>query len=212
VTDRTKEITLEVTVARTLDQVVMAMTLRGVIYLGEQEAPYGEEYDGNDLVGASHLIAWKGKEPVGVLRLRWFADFAKVERAAVLKQYRRDGVMRVLMQEALRYSARRGYRKVIGHAQLNRVKYWRTHGFRVRAERPEFYFSDYAYVEIERDLIPPANAITPETDPMVLIRPDGDWDRPGPFDKSLDRLNISEDEATTESKSKTGKKTSEEAA
>ena len=63
-TDRTKEITLEVTVARTLDQVVMAMTLRGVIYLGEQEAPYGEEYDGNDLVGASHLIAWKGKEPV----------------------------------------------------------------------------------------------------------------------------------------------------
>lgn len=100
--------TIEVTVARTLDQVVMAMTLRGVIYLGEQHAPYTEEYDGNDLVGASHLIAWRGREPVGVLRLRWFADFAKVERAAVLKQYRRFGVMRALMQEALRYSARRG--------------------------------------------------------------------------------------------------------
>lgn len=55
--------TIEVTVARTLDQVVMAMTLRGVIYLGEQHAPYTEEYDGNDLVGASHLIAWRGREP-----------------------------------------------------------------------------------------------------------------------------------------------------
>lgn len=206
-TDTTDDTALEVTVARTLDQVVMAMTLRGVIYLGEQHAPYGEEYDGNDLVGASHLIAWRGREPVGVLRLRWFADFAKVERAAVLQQYRRYGVMRLLMQEALRYSARRGYRKVIGHAQLERVKYWRTHGFRVRAERPEFYFSDYAYVEIERDLIPPANAITPETDPMVLIRPDGDWDRPGPFDQSLERLQ-KEDGKKTEH----ARKTSEEAA
>jgi predicted GNAT family N-acyltransferase len=179
---------LKVTVARTLDQVVMAMTLRGVIYLGEQEAPYGEEYDGNDLVAASHLIAWKGAEPVGVLRLRFFAGFAKVERAAVLKPYRRDGVMRLLMQEALRYSARRGYEKVIGHAQLNRVKYWRTHGFQIRKDRPHFFFSDYEYVEIERKLVPPSNAITPETDPMVLIRPDGAWDEPGPFDLSLERL------------------------
>jgi len=179
---------LKVTVARTLDQVVMAMTLRGVIYLGEQNAPYSEEYDGNDLVGASHLIAWKENEPVGVLRLRWFADFAKVERAAVLDRHRRDGVMRVLMQEAQRYAARRGYRKMLGHAQMNRVKYWRTHGFKVRADRPKFYFSDYEYVEIERELIPPANAITAETDPMVLIRPDGDWDKPGPFDRSLERM------------------------
>ena len=179
---------LKVTVARTLDQVVMAMTLRGVIYLGEQEAPYAEEYDGNDLVAASHLIAWKGPEPVGVLRLRFFAGFAKVERAAVLKPYRRDGVMRLLMQEALRYSARRGYEKVIGHAQLNRVKYWRTHGFQIRKDRPHFFFSDYEYVEIERKLVPPSNAITSETDPMVLIRPDGAWDEPGPFDLSLERL------------------------
>tara|TARA_Y100000052_G_C2942797_1_gene81793 strand:- start:382 stop:990 length:609 start_codon:yes stop_codon:yes gene_type:complete len=180
---------LKVTVARTLDQVVMAMTLRGVIYLGEQQCPYEEEYEGNDFAAASHLIAWKGKEPVGVLRLRFFAGFAKVERAAVLKQYRRDGVMRLLMQEALRYAARRGYEKVLGHAQINRVKYWRTHGFQVRKDRPHFFFSDYEYVEIERKLVPPSNAITAETDPMVVIRPDGAWDEPGPSDRSLERLN-----------------------
>ena len=140
---------LRVTVARSFDHVVMAMTLRGVTYLGEQRAPYNEEYDGNDLVAASHLIAWRGSEPVGVLRLRWFADFAKVERAAVLPTFRRHGVMRALMQEALRYSARRGYRQVLGHAQLNRVAYWRSHGFRVRPGRASFMFSDYEYVEIE---------------------------------------------------------------
>lgn len=189
------EDTVHVTVARTLDQVVMAMTLRGVTYLGEQLAPYFEEYDGNDLVGASHLIAWHNREPVGVLRLRWFADFAKVERASVLKPFRRHGVMRALMQEALRYSGRRGYRKVLGHAQLERVKYWRTHGFRVRENRPRFAFSDFEYVEIERIIQPPENAINEETDPMVLIRPDGDWDQPGPFDRSLDRLDQDEEAA-----------------
>jgi len=186
---------IEVTVARSLDHVVMAMTLRGVTYLGEQLAPYFEEYDGNDLCGASHLIAWLNGEPVGVLRLRWFADFAKVERASVLQPFRRFGVMRALMQEALRYSARRGYRKVLGHAQLERVKYWRTHGFRVREDRPRFAFSDYEYVEIERILEPPSNAITDETDPMVLIRPDGAWDEPGPFDRSLERLKKKEEAA-----------------
>lgn len=179
---------VKVTVARSLDQVVMAMTLRGVIYLGEQLAPYTEEYDGNDFAAASHLIAWMGSEPVGVLRLRWFADFAKVERAAVLEPFRKHGVMRVLMQEALRYSGRRGYKRVLGHAQLDRVKYWRTHGFRIRKDRPAFAFSDYEYVEIERIVEPPANAITAETDPMVLIRPDGAWDEPGPFDRSLERI------------------------
>ena len=32
--------------------------------------------DGNDLAGATHLIARIGSQPVGVIRLRWFCDFA----------------------------------------------------------------------------------------------------------------------------------------
>ena len=177
-----------VSVARNFDEVVMALTLRGVTYLGEQEAPFEEEYDGNDLVAAAHLVARIEGEPAGVLRVRFFAGFAKVERAAVLKRFREHGVMRVLMQEGLRYCARRGYRSVLGHAQTNRLAYWRTHGFRPRQGRPPFWFSDYEYVEIERRLNPPSDAITIDTDPMVVIRPDGEWDDEGPFDKSLDRL------------------------
>lgn len=182
-----------VDVARSLDEVMMALTLRGVTYLGEQEAPYHEEYDGNDLAAASHLIARVGGEPAGVLRVRWFADFAKVERAAVLPRFRSHGVMKNLMQEALRYCARRGYRSVLGHAQINRLTYWRMHGFRPRQDRAPFWFSDYEYVEIERRLTPPPNAISIDTDPMVVIRPDGDWDRAGPFDRSLERMPSADD-------------------
>lgn len=183
---------LKVSVARSLDHVVMAMTLRGVTYLGEQNAPYEEEYDGNDFVAASHLIAWLDREPVGVLRLRWFAEFAKVERAAVLQPYRRHGVMRSLMREALRYSARRGYRRILGHAQVERVPYWRSHGFQIRRNRPRFQFSDYEYVEIEQVLPRCPEAITMDTPPLMLIRPDGQWDTPGPFDRSLERYAVND--------------------
>ncbi|MCW5724468.1 MAG: GNAT family N-acetyltransferase [Maricaulaceae bacterium] len=179
---------VSVRVAHTLDEVVMALTLRGVIYLGEQAAPYHEEYDGNDLAAATHLIARVGGEPAGVLRLRWFADFAKVERAAVLDRFRRNGVMRRLMEEALAHCARRGYCYVLGHAQIGKLDYWRSFGFHRRDERPSFWFSDYEYAEIEIRLDPPPDAITRDTPPLVIIRPEGEWDRPGNFDRSLARL------------------------
>ena len=62
--------------------------IRNSVYIGEQECPYEEEYDGNDL-SATHLLAYIGDEPVGCLRLRFFADFAKFERIAIRKEFRK---------------------------------------------------------------------------------------------------------------------------
>ena len=53
--------------------------------------------------------------------------------------------------------------------------------------RPSFTFSDHEYVEIEAELPQPANALSADADPIVLLRPEGDWDRPGVLDKSADR-------------------------
>jgi hypothetical protein len=36
---------------------------------------------------------------------------------------------------------------------------------------------------MEFDLTPPADAIGLESDPFVLLRPEGDWDRPGVLDR-----------------------------
>ena len=43
----------------------------------------------------------------------------------------------------------------------------------------EFFFSDYAYIEIVFDADPNPNAIRLGVDPYVLMRPEGRWDRPG---------------------------------
>ena len=68
---------LSVKIARSFEDLARAVAIRGAVYIGEQECPYDEEFDGNDF-SATHLIGYVGDEPAGCMRIRYFADFAKV--------------------------------------------------------------------------------------------------------------------------------------
>ena len=48
-------------------------------------------------------------------------------------------------------------------------------------------FSDFSYTEMVFDIEPGPDAITLDSDPYVIIRPEGDWDRPGVLDRSAGR-------------------------
>ena len=74
-------------VVSTLNELMQVTAIRSAVFVGEQVCPYDEEFDGNDL-SATHLIGYRGKEPVACLRIRWFADFAKLERLAVRHEFR----------------------------------------------------------------------------------------------------------------------------
>lgn len=177
-----------VSVVRDIEALLEVWSVRSLVYMGEQDCPYHEEFDGNDLAGATHLIARVGKEPVGVMRIRWFADFAKIERVAIRQSHRSGEVSAALVKTSLDLAARKGYRRVLGHIQARLLKYWlRTANVRLRPDRPQFNFSGYDYIEIERDLIPPDGAIGLDTPVMVLLRPEGDWDRPGVLERSQTR-------------------------
>ncbi|HKT54269.1 MAG TPA: GNAT family N-acetyltransferase [Caulobacteraceae bacterium] len=177
-----------VSAARTLTDMAQVLAVRALVYMGEQICPYDEEFDGNDFSGATHLILRRGEEPIGVVRLRWFADFAKLERLAIRREHRGGAGLMLLARAAFELAERKGYRRLMGHAQPRLVAFWGRyfHG-RVRRGRPAFYFSDQHYVEMEFDLHPPANAVTIDSDPFVLLRPEGDWDRPGVLDRSAER-------------------------
>ncbi|HTI67272.1 MAG TPA: GNAT family N-acetyltransferase [Caulobacteraceae bacterium] len=177
----------ETTVARTMEDLMQVMMVRSLVYIGEQKCPYEEEYDGNDFSGATHLILRRNKEPIGTLRIRWFADFAKLERVAVRSEYRGTRATLELVREAFRIAERKGYTKILGHAQARLVPFWARH-FKFKQLKSEgFHFSDHEYVEMVIDITPPANALTIHSDPMVLVRPEGEWDKPGVLDWSSDR-------------------------
>ena len=177
-----------VSVAHTLDEVLQAISIRSVVYMGEQACPYEEEFDGNDFAGATHLIARIGRQPVGVVRLRWFCDFAKLERLTVAPGCRGGAVPRALLDAAFELAAKKGYRRIMGHTQVRLAPVLRRLGrVNVREGRAPFTFSDHEYVETIRELEPPADAICIDSDPLTLLRPEGAWDRPGVLDFSAGR-------------------------
>jgi predicted GNAT family N-acyltransferase len=179
---------ISVSVARTIDDLMQAMAIRSVVYMGEQLCPYDEEFDGNDLAGATHLIARIGRQPVGVIRLRWFADFAKLERLTVLPTCRGGAVPRALLDAAFELAAKKGYRRIMGHTQARLAPVLMRLGkVKVREGRKRFTFSDHEYVETIRELTPPDDAVTIDSDPLVILRPEGAWDRPGVLDHSAGR-------------------------
>jgi predicted GNAT family N-acyltransferase len=175
-----------ITVARNLDDLMRVAAVRDAVYIGEQQCPYDEEYDGNDLA-ATHLLAYIGDEPVGCLRLRFFGDFAKFERVAVRPEFRKSRAAIQLVKAGLKLCQKKGYRRVLGHAQTRLASFWTRFGFQPLEGRDRFVFSDYDYIEMVAELEPDPDAVTLHSDPYVMIRPEGRWHVPGILEYSAIR-------------------------
>jgi predicted GNAT family N-acyltransferase len=175
-----------VTVARTFEDLSRVIAIRSAVYIGEQECPYDEEYDGNDLA-ATHLIAYVGDEPVGCMRVRCFADFAKIERLAIRKEFRKTRAAFQLVRAGFKLCQKKGYTRVYGHSQTRLVNFWSRFGFRVAEDAKRFVFSDFDYVEIVADIERDPDAITMGLDPYVIIRPEGRWHKQGVLERSASR-------------------------
>jgi predicted GNAT family N-acyltransferase len=175
-----------ITVARTFDDLMRVAAIRNAVYIGEQECPYEEEYDGNDL-SSTHLLAYIGDEPVGCLRMRFFADFVKFERMAIRKEFRKSRAAILLAQAGLKLAKRKGYSRAYAHSQVRLVYFWRRFGFRPLEGSKTFIFSDFEYVEIVADLERDPEAVAIGSDPYLLIRPEGRWHIPGVLEQSSSR-------------------------
>lgn len=177
---------LRVEVVRDLNDFMKIVAIRASVFLAEQDCPYDEEFDQNDLC-ASHLIAYLRGEPVGTLRIRWFAGFAKIERVCVMKHVRGGALVRLMIETAVELINRKGYVHIIGYIQKRLVPFWKQLGFLPREDREGFRFSDYEYVECERTLPARADGLSMDSDPYMVMRPEGDWDRENVLDRSAQR-------------------------
>ena len=177
---------LSVTVARSLDDIMRVINVRSAVYVSEQEAPFNEEYDGNDF-SATHLLGYIGDEPAGCLRARFFADFAKIERLAVLKKYRHTRLAFYLVRAGVDLCRKKGYRTLYGHAQKRLVNFWSRFGFKLLEGTRDFAFADFDYVEMVANMEPDPAPIKIGIDPYVIIRPEGRWHLPGVLERSASR-------------------------
>jgi hypothetical protein len=171
-------------VVTTYEQLLHAYAIRSICFMEEHGVKAQQTFDGNDYQ-ATHMIVYAGDEPIGALRIRWFKDFAKIERMAFREAYRNTHVLKAFVLFVFDHIARKGYDKVIAHAQPKYARLWRiAFGFRTVERKKPFYFDGHAepYIELVKELTPPDNAISVNTDPAVMFRTEGFWDAPSEYE------------------------------
>lgn len=156
--------------------------LRALTYIGEQQATFEEEFDANDFC-ATHLMAEVNGDPAGCVRIRYFGEFAKLERLVVTRKYRQSRVMFKLVRAAFEHCRKKGFRKLYAHAREDLVPAWERFGARLIEGRAEFGFADVRYRELELDIDLGDEYIGWGSDPILLNRPEGEWHRSGPLDR-----------------------------
>jgi predicted GNAT family N-acyltransferase len=176
--------TLELRIVSTSEELQQAFAVRTIVYVAEQQCPYREEFDGNDFA-ATHVLGLVDGEPAVTARIRYFGDFAKLERLAVRREYRGRGFGHELLRFLIGFCRRKGYERLYLHAQRRLVRFYERYGFRPRRE--PFSFSDHGYVEMVADFEPAEGRLTLDAGPMMLIRPEGQWEEEGVLDRSCDR-------------------------
>jgi predicted GNAT family N-acyltransferase len=126
--------------------------IRAAVFQDEQGISSTLEWDGLD-EQCIHLVAKLDDECVGVGRLRETkeAKTLKLERLAVLSNYRRQGVGSEMVYTALAYSRAQGYRHMIIHAQVPTVAFYERLGFEKIGDM--FYEADIEHLKMAQDLM-----------------------------------------------------------
>jgi predicted GNAT family N-acyltransferase len=160
-----------------MDDLLKALAIRAATYLEDQYIPYDEDVDGNDFT-ATHLLGFVGDEPAGCLRIRYFAGFVKFERLAVLPRFRGKLALQ-LIRAAIAFAQAKGYRRIYGQSAEDVTNLWRHFGFKQREGEGIQYLTDQTYYEMDLEVEAPELFLTHMSGAAVLVRPEGQWDRPG---------------------------------
>ena len=108
--------------------------IRRIVFQGEQNVSDEDEFDGHDHI-SHHYIALRDGKPCGTARWRVTpAGNIKLERFAVLQEFRGLGIGRKLVEKILTEVPKT--LKVYLHAQSQVVSFYEKFGF--LAEGPEF--------------------------------------------------------------------------
>ena len=126
-----------------------ALAIRRRVFQNEQHVPAEEEFDADD-DRAIHVLADSGGEPVGTGRIVFHPADAKIGRMAVLKEWRRHGIGRAIMEELLRIARDRRITRVVLHAQVHAIGFYEAFGFQVVGD--EFEEAGIPHRRMQRSL------------------------------------------------------------
>ncbi|HRD69325.1 MAG TPA: GNAT family N-acetyltransferase [Legionella sp.] len=105
------------------------LAIRHVVFVEGQNVPLNEELDGKDK-DSEHYLLNVDNHPVGVARVRYLSDFAKIERVAVLDSLQGRGLGKYLMEFILNdLACNTSLKSVKLSSQISAISFYEKLGF-----------------------------------------------------------------------------------
>lgn len=151
-----------------------AMYVRRTVFVDEQNIKPSLEFDGNDF-SATHFVAYVSEYPVGAMRIRYFKDFVKFERACVVQKMRKGNIATLLMQKASEFAAQKGFKYAHAVCKKELLDRWAKEGFFPVEGAETIVQNGMTLVPIEKCLPQTDQTITIQTSPDILNAKEGEW-------------------------------------
>jgi predicted GNAT family N-acyltransferase len=131
-----------------VDELAGAFAVRQVVFIKEQGIAEEEEYD--DLDGdCLQFVAVNDERVIGTARVRFLSpSVAKVERMAVLKEFRRQGVGTGILASIESELKAKAILGAVLHAQMVAVPFYLACGF--TATGPTFYEAGIEHIKMQK--------------------------------------------------------------
>jgi len=117
-----------------IDDLIKVFIVRGIVFIDEQKVPYDIEMDKNEYCSL-HILGEIDGDPMAAGRLRFMNEWAKLERIAVRKEYRKRGYGHDIVEFMLAVAREKNYHKFKMHAQAHLCEYYAKHGFKIQGEK-----------------------------------------------------------------------------
>lgn len=120
----------------TTQQLEQAFTIRKKVFVAEQNVPEEEEVDSFDVLDGEcqHVLLIEDEIAVGTGRVRLVDEYGKLQRVAILKEYRQYGFGKVIILKLEELAAAQGATKAKLDAQVHAIGFYEKLGYSVQSE------------------------------------------------------------------------------
>jgi predicted GNAT family N-acyltransferase len=128
-----------------------AVRIRHQVFMVEQGVPPEREIDKDEANSVHFVLYSDNKEPMATVRLLPLENGKmKLQRMAVLKEYRRQSLGQKIVEEAENFARRHGYNTILLGAQLPAVPFYEKMGYKAYGD--VFIDADMEHLNMEKRL------------------------------------------------------------
>lgn len=124
---------MEIKIVTNEQELEDAFSVRKEVFINEQQVPEEEEIDQYE-DEATHFVLYQDNQPVGAGRFRVVDGLGKVERICVMKNQRKTGAGKLMMNTIEEYAKELGLSTLKLNAQTHAIPFYSGLGYEVVSE------------------------------------------------------------------------------